>query len=331
MKFTSKNGNGSWDLKELIISEIRKKGGWVNAHNHLDKAYLITPRDMKLAYKSLQQKWDLIDQMKTEWSVIEIYDRMCFGIEEQLNQGVTALCTFIDVDPMIKDKSIKAAQKVREKYNKDLVLKFANQTIKGVLRKDARFWFDEASEFVDIIGGLPARDKGHEEEHLDVLFSAASKYKKMVHVHVDQLNLPSERETELLVKKTLEYKLNNKVVAVHGISIGAQNKKYRHNLYKKMKAAGVMVIACPTAWIDHRRSELLVPSHNAVTPVDEMVPAGLTVAIGPDDIADYYKPFTDGDMWTELRFLLESCHFYEIEELVKIATVNGRKVLGIKK
>ena len=52
--------------------------------------------------------------------------------------------------------------------------------------------------------------------------------------------------------------------------------------------------------------------------------------MGTDNIADMLKPFTDGDMWTELRFLLESCRFYEIEELVKIASTNGLKVLDIK-
>ena len=123
--------------------------------------------------------------------------------------------------------------------------------------------------------------------------------------------------------------MQNRVVAVHGISIAAQTKSYRQQLYTDMVKAGVMVIACPTAWIDHPRTEQLMPFHNAVTPVDEMIPYGIPVGIGPDDIADFYKPFTDGDMWTELRFLLESCHYYDLSELVKISTTYGRQVLGL--
>ena len=90
------------------------------------------------------------------------------------------------------------------------------------------------------------------------------------------------------------------------------------------------VICCPTAWIDGSRNEELAPTHNSVTPVDEMIPAGIPVAIGTDNIADILKPFTDGDMWTEVRFLLESCRFYNIDELINIATTNGLKVLDIK-
>lgn len=318
-----------FDLKQHLLAQIKAKGGFVNAHSHLDKAYLIEADKLDLAYLSLQEKWDLIDDLKRSQSVDDIYDRMAFGIEQQLAQGVTALCTFIDVDPMVEDKTILAAQKVRERYGRDLDLLFANQTIKGVIEPQAREWFERAAEFVDIIGGLPGKDRGHEAEHLDILLSTAKKRGQMVHVHVDQFNDPKETETELLVDKTIEHGMQGKVVGVHGISIAAHPKVYRDKLYRRMAEASVMMIACPSAWIDHQRREDLVPSHNSVTPVDELVPAGITVAIGPDDIADYYKPFSDGDMWTELRFLLEACHYYDLEQLVNIATINGRRVLGL--
>lgn len=319
----------NWDLRALILDQIAEAGGWVNTHNHLDKAYIITKEDMRLTDADLRTKWDLIDTLKGQWTVDQVYDRMAFGIEEQIKQGVTVLCTFIDVDPFIKDKSIKASVRIREKYKDQIQLLFANQTIKGVIDPAAREWFDRATEFVDIIGGLPYKDIGKEAEHIDILLSTGKRLNKMVHVHVDQRNLIEEKETELLVKKTKEHGMQGRVVAVHAISVAAKEKAYRESLYKQMVAQGIMVIACPTAWIDHKRTETLMPFHNAVTPVDEMVPAGIIVGIGPDDIADYYKPFTDGDMWTELRVLLESCHYYDIDALIKIATSNGRKVLGI--
>jgi len=56
----------------------------------------------------------------------------------------------------------------------------------------------------------------------------------------------------------------------------------------------------------------------------------LVVAIGSDNIYDVYKPFADGDMMFELRLLLEACKIYDIDQLVKIATTNGKKVLGLR-
>ena len=60
-----------------------------------------------------------------------------------------------------------------------------------------------------------------------------------------------------------------------------------------------------------------------------MIPRGIPVAIGSDNISDVYKPFSNGDMMVELRFLLEATHFYDVEKLVEIATTNGRYVMGL--
>jgi len=318
------------NLKQIVLDKIKANGGWVNTHAHLDRAYTLTESDYKHTTAYLKAKWELVDEMKARSTVDDIYDRMARATEYFLEQGTQALGTFIDVDDVMRDKSIKAAQRLRDNYGKDLEIKFVNQVLKGVIDPVAKQWYDVAVQFVDIIGGLPGKDAGREAEHLDILLGTGKEMGKMVHVHVDQFNLPTESETELLARKTIEHGMQGQVVGVHGISIAAHDKAYRDNLYALMRKAELMMISCPAAWIDHDRSELLTPSHNAITPIDEMIPAGLTVGIGVDNIADIYKPFSDGDLWIELRLLLEACHYYNIDELVKVATVNGRKILGLK-
>jgi hypothetical protein len=61
-----------------------------------------------------------------------------------------------------------------------------------------------------------------------------------------------------------------------------------------------------------------------------MLEYGLTVAIGSDNIHDVYKPYSTGDMSTELKFLLEALHMYDPSILSKIATKNGRLVIGME-
>jgi len=316
-------------LKELILDKIKAKGGFVNTHSHLDRAFTITPETLYLANATLKEKWFLVDSIKRQSTVHQIYDRMSFAVEKMLAQDVQAIGTFIDVDEVIGDKSIQAAQMLRENVGSDIKIKFINQTLKGVIDPEARKWFDLGAEFVDIIGGLPAKDAGHEDEHLDILMETAKRLNKPVHVHVDQFNTAGEKETEQLADKTIQHSMQGRVSAIHCISVGAHTQDYRAELYKKMAKAGLNVITCPTAWIDSRRSEELAPIHNSIAPVEEMIPAGINVGIGTDNIADLLKPFTSGNMWTELRFLLESCRFYNIDELVNIATVNGLKILDI--
>lgn len=324
------------DPKQKVLDKIKARGGWINAHAHIDRAFILNEDNFKLVNGSLQQKWDYPDKYKSEAGVDEIYTNMVRVADSMLAQGAQALGSFIDVDPVIEDKAIQAAKKLRESHGDKLQLKFINQVIKGVIEPEARKWFEVGAEFCDIIGGLPEKDAGQEAEHLDILFEAAKKNGgKMLHVHIDQFNSPAQRDTELLVNKTIEHSYQGKVVAVHGISIGAQPKTYRQELYKKMKDAGIMVVACPVGWIDNswvaaQDEDVIGPIHNAVTPVKEMLAAGLTVALGTDNIQDIYKPFNDGDLWAELRFLLETQRLYDLDALAQIATINGLKALGLK-
>ena len=63
--------------------------------------------------------------------------------------------------------------------------------------------------------------------------------------------------------------------------------------------------------------------------VDEMVAAGVTVALGTDNIQDVYKPFSDGNLEIELRTLLEVNHLYDTDILARIASTNGLRALHL--
>lgn len=321
-------------LKGHIRDEIIKQGGWVNAHAHADRAFTMTPEKITVYQNAnLQQKWDLVDEVKRNSSVEDYYRRFSQAIELMISQGVTAFGTFVDIDQVCEDRAIIAAHKAREVYKNDIILKFANQTLKGVIEPTAKKWFDIGSEMVDIIGGLPYRDEldyGKGLEAMDILMYTAKSLGKMLHVHVDQFNSPTEKETEQLCDKSIEHGMQGKVVAIHGISIGAHPKGYRKMLYQKMRDSQMMVIACPMAWIDSGRKEDLQPFHNALTPADELIPEGITVAIGTDNICDYMVPLCEGDMWQELSLLSAGCRFTNLEEMANIASINGRKVLGLQ-
>lgn len=317
------------DLKAEILQKIKKNGGWVNAHAHLDRAYTLTEENFQYANKYRHEKWKLNAEIRKTSTVTQIYDRMAKATELFLSQNVSAIGTFIDVDPDVKDKAIQAAQRVRDVYAGHMTYRFINQASYGILTKETREWFDVAVDFVDIVGGLVKANAGHEDEYLDIIMQTAKKKQKMVHLHVDELNDPEEKETEWVAKKTIEYGMQGKVVGVHGISINAHPKAYREELYQLMNDAQLIMVACPMSWLNARRSEVLTPTHNPVTPVDELVPLGIPVALGGDNLYDIFMPFNDGNMWNDLRVLMEANRFYDIDELVKIATVNGKKALGI--
>lgn len=323
----------SWDLKAYLLQRIAARGGWVNAHAHLDRAYTLTSKNFSLSQKLRHEKWVLNNSLKERSTVSQIYDRMARALEHLLDQGVQAVGTFIDVDYLVKDKAIQAAQKLKHRYGSKTTLKFLNQSSYGLFdtKKKTPYWFNLATDFVDIIGGLLKVDAHRASEHLDILLSTAKAKKKMLHVHIDELNTPDEKETELLARKTIAHGMHGQVVGIHAISLNAHPKAYRQKAYRLAKKAGLMFISCPVSWLNARRSETLTPTHNPITPVDEMLPHKLTVALGTDNINDIWMPFNNADMWLDLRILLEAARVYDLEKLVDIATVNGKKVLGLER
>jgi cytosine/adenosine deaminase-related metal-dependent hydrolase len=306
----------------LLVEKITKSGGFVNAHAHFDRAYTVTEENLDdVVYDKLQNKWLYVDKYKEDATMNEYCRNIQTALQHQQSMGVTSCLSFIDVDSVVSLKALRAAGLAKE-YAKGIGIDFkvATQTLKGVVSPYERIYLEMALDtgVVDVIGSLPGADAGMEDSHLDIIFALAKRYNKRIHVHVDQLNSAHETETELLARKTMQHSYEGMVTAVHSISLAAHPVKYREEIY----------ITCPTAWIDSRRTEILSPTHNAITPVDEMIMHDLVVAIGSDNINDIYKPYSTGDMSLELKFLLEATHIYDQDVLVKIATENGLRVIG---
>jgi len=318
-----------WNPLNELVRQIGICGGFVNAHAHFDRAYTIKPEMMDKTQKHLFEKWEYVDNFKRNAAIKDYLNNIKYAIKTQMFLSTRAACTFVDIDPICEYNAVSAAKIAQEHFADQFPLVIACQTLKGVLKKKPRQLIEKAMNDFQIIGGLPAKDKGREAEHIDQLMLWAKDTGKRVHVHVDQLNHPSERETELLARKTIEHGLEGKVTAIHSISLAAHPKAYRDEVYKICQDANLSFITCPSAWIDHTRREDLVPSHNALTPVDELLEHGLTVALGSDNICDVYKPFCDGDMINELRLLIDGCKIYDTDALLEICVYNGLEVIGL--
>ena len=319
---------------KVLLNKIKERGGFINAHAHFDRAFTVTEENMeKVVNYHLFDKWKFVDSFKKSAGVNRYLSNIANAITNQINHGVAGAMTFVDVDTVSGFRALEAATQAKQQAAAiGFELKICSQALKGVLKPNETALLRKALDmgYLDAIGGLPRADQTYEQAHLDQILFLGREYNKRVHVHVDQLNDNNEKETELLARRTMHWAMEGKVTAVHSISIAAHNKEYRKEVYKMSRDAGLSFITCPTAWIDSRRNEWLTPTHNSITPVEEMLEHDLIVAIGSDNIQDVYKPFSDGNMYTEIKFLLESLHLYNIDALVDIATKNGRLVIGME-
>ncbi len=321
-----------WDLKEQLLAAIQEKGGFVNCHAHFDKAFYITKDSLDKSMKyTMEEKWRLSDDIKLHSTQEEIENRIRTGLDILLAQGCKATMTFVDAYSAVGHKAIDAAVKVKKEYADKIQILIATQPLDGLLTPEAQKLYEEITAKADIAGGLPSKDRPRQEENMDVMFRIAKNLNKPIHAHIDQLNRHDEFDTEKLIQATVKHGYEGKVTAVHVVSVSAQPKAYRKEIYKKMAAVGMSVACSPSAMLSQVMFEDSVsPMHNSIANVPEMLEAGIVVGLGVDNVCDFYLPFVDGDMWIELRMLMEACRLYDFDKLVDIATVNGRKLLGVK-
>lgn len=317
-----------WDLLGLLREKIEAKGGPVCCHAHFDKAYVISPETLKMCEEHMEVKWDLWKKVKEGYTYDNLVERISLSAENMIRQGSTICRTNIDVDNTVGMMCIEAALAVKEKYADRIKIQICSQVLEGAMNKKAQEWIEKAASYVDVLGGLPSRDRPNQAEHLDYLFEMAKKHNKTVDVHIDQNNDPDEKDTELLARKVIEHGLEGRVNAVHCCSLAAQQDDYMNEVIKLIKKADMSVIVSPRAMLDNKQMRhKMGPMHNSIGPVPQLVAAGVNVALGVDNVYDFFCPFIDGDLFTDLVFLAETTRFYDIDKLVDIATVNGRKIL----
>ncbi|MCC6323198.1 amidohydrolase family protein [Candidatus Nomurabacteria bacterium] len=220
-----------WDLKSQMLENIKASGGFVNCHGHFDKAYYITKDGLAQSMLTMEEKWLMSDNIKRTLTEEQIAERIRRVLDSQIAQGCTLTCTFVDAYEAVGHKAIDAALKVKEEYKEKITLLIATQPLGGLIDKKARDLYEAITAKADIPGGLPSEDRPNDMENLDYLFSIAKNLNKPVHVHIDQENNPNEKDTEKLIKAVKKHGYEGQTVAIHALSISAQSKSYRSEIY----------------------------------------------------------------------------------------------------
>jgi cytosine/creatinine deaminase len=308
-----------WDMRAEFLRLVRENGGFASYHAHYDKAYLITPDNLRYSMVDMQKKWALYKHLKESYTRETLIERISRGVQAMVDQGAVYCRTLIDADSTIRTHGVEAALEVKKKYKGQIQFEIGVQPLQGVLDDESREQFEKACSMADVVGGLPSKDRPTPEKHLDIIMRIAREQNKRLDVHVDQENNPFENETEMLARKTIEYGLEGRVSAIHAISVSAKPAIEQDRIVRLLKDAGVSVIVCPSAALSMKQLDMTGPLHNSIAPVPKLLDAGVPVYLGVDNVYDLFMPLVDGDLWFECRLLMEACRFYDIDRVAKIA------------
>ena len=300
-----------------------KNINWVCHHLHIDKSKTITSKLLDDSVKHMKAKWFIMRDIKDNYTNDDLKDRMMDTTKTLVAQGCNKMRTFIDVDNIVGLNALHVANDVKKYWAKNNVeLQIGTQLLEGLqIQKNIDLFYD-ACNYIDFVGCLPSRDNDR-EKHLDIVFSKAQELNLDVEAHLDQLNVPIEKETEMFCDFVEKYDYQGKSRAIHSISLACHPLEYQHKIAKRLSKLDIGVIVCPSAAISMtQHNEFNSPIHNSIAPVKVLLENDVNVALGIDNIEDIFVPFCDGDLEFELRLLAEAERIYEPDTLIKIASNN---------
>ena len=293
---------------------------WVCHHLHIDKSHSVTPQLLNESLAHMKEKWYLMREIKQNYKSKNIENNMLDTTTNLVEQGCTKMRTFIDVDSIVGLDLIHIARDVKaywKYYGVDLQI--GTQLLEGLDSSESIELFNKASKLVDFIGCLPSRDPDP-SKHLDIVFSRASELGKDVEAHLDQCNIPTEKETELFCDHVEKYNYQGKSRAIHCVSLACHPLEYQKKIASRMNELDIGAIICPSAAISMtQHTEFNAPIHNSIGPVKVFIDEGVNVGLGVDNVQDIFMPFCDGDLMFELRLLAEAERIYKPETLINIA------------
>tara|TARA_B100001173_G_scaffold312339_1_gene333051 strand:- start:982 stop:1917 length:936 start_codon:yes stop_codon:yes gene_type:complete len=296
---------------------------WVCHHLHIDKSKSIDVNILKQSEVHMKSKWELMQNIKKNYIEKDVKKKMLATTTQLYNQGCSQMRTFIDVDNIVGLKLLHCALDLKrywKPYNVDLQI--GTQLLNGLDNPEDLSLFYQASELVDFIGCLPSRDI-NPNKHLEIVFNRALELNKPVEAHLDQCNIPSEKETELFCDFVQKYNYEGKARAIHCISLACHPTDYQKKIAQRLHNLDIGVIVCPSAAISMtQHSEFNAPIHNSIAPVTTLLKEGVNVGLGVDNVEDIFMPFCDGDLIFELRLLAESARIYKPDVLESIASNN---------
>jgi cytosine deaminase len=309
---------------------------FVNPHMHLDKC-MVRDRMRPNATFSFDEAIELTWGFKRDRSVEDIRKTAVGVAEQAVANGTTHMRVFADVDTVGGLKPVTAMLAVREEM-KDIidiqVVAFPQEAIVRNPGSDALL--DEAMRLgADVVGGLPWYEHcdADSQAQIDLCFALAQRYRKPIHMLVDDTSDPSKRTLEMLALKTIRAGLGQHVAASHCEAITFYDHAHAARVIALVKEAGMSIVS--NAHISLTLIGIVgrpQPAPRGITRVWEFLRAGVNVASGQDDVNDPYYPFGRCDQLEVGWIMAHTAQLVfadDIETAYDLITTNAARVMGL--
>jgi len=267
---------------------------------------------------------ELASKVKEHYVESEIVDRVRKVLTEAEYYGVSHIRAFADVDTKAMLTGVRALLKAREEFKDRISIQIVAFPQDGIIREPGteELLYRSMELGADVVGGIPWIEHAVEDskKHIDIAFEIAKKYDADIAMLTDDAGDPQLRTTEYLATSAIRNAWIGRVAACHARATSLYNEVYHRKLCALLRKADVGVVSDPHTGTLHVR-------------VRDLVNAGVTVALGQDDVYDAYYAYGRCNM-LEVAFLashlLWMMTLHDRELLYDMITINPAKIMRIK-
>lgn len=252
--------------------------------------------------------------------------------------GITRIRTHLGVSEAEAElyASVEAMLEIQEEMKGTVELQLVGIPTKGFARDDVLYErLETMMEMgIDVVGGMPHREDTREKgvEHVHAALDLADELDRKVDFHIDETDDPHSRYTEVLATKAKDLGIGDRVTASHTTAMHSYPNPYADKLCRLLAESGVSVVTNPMSNCVLQGRYDDYPRRRGHTRIDELKEAGVTVAVGQDDINDPCNPYGDADPLKMLFLFAHYAHkngLNDAEQLWEMMTYNNAEVYGL--
>ena len=282
---------------------------FVEPHAHLDKAFLadrvFNPAgDLMGAIRGLEAVRDTITHE-------DIVARATQAAVLMSRNGVTSVRTHADTTLSGGLSSVLALLEAKQQCAHFIDIQVAmllEWPVTGAEGADRRALAKDAiAAGVDVIGGCPHLDP-NPREAVEYLLALAIEHNLPLDLHADENLRPDSSDLEHLADIVLSQSIVHRMNASHCVSLSVQSESDIRRISEKVAAAKISVTALPQTNLFLQGRGVISGTPRAITPINALLEAGVTVAAGADNLQDPFNLMGRGDPLEIASLLVTASH-----------------------
>jgi cytosine/creatinine deaminase len=305
--------------------------GLVDPHIHLDKALLLA-RYPAMSGTFTEAMLKTL-QAKQEYTREDIQSRAIKIIEKAIAFGTTAMRAHVEVDPIVKLKSMEAMLPLQAEYAWGMTLQLAVFAQEGITHQPGTS--DLLRQAIalggEAIGSAPYVDPDP-AANIRLIFDLAQEFDRDVDFHLDFLDDDVPLLLPIVIKETINRNWHHRVCLGHMTKLAGLTPPELEAFIPQLKETGIAILALPATDLYMMARGDTHNVRRGVAPIDRLAESGVKVGLATNNVQNLFTPFGDGDVLkicTLLAQVLQLGTTASHQLCLEMATSKAAEAIGI--